>query len=131
MQGEYPNIWGHPYIWVLSKHTGDIQIDGGVQTYRVASKHGGCPNMAVSKHAVLHTTQRKHALSSKHTGGFPNILGHPTYGVCPNIWGTQTYVGVSKNMGHPNIWGCLNVWEASKHGGNQTYGGGLQKYGAS
>ena len=71
-------------------------IQGGIQAY------GGVQHI---NKAVLHTTQRKHALSSKHTGGIQACGG------CHNIWVFQhidasKHMGVSKHTGwHPNIWG--------------------------
>ena len=69
--------------------------------------------------AVLHTTQRKHALSSKHMGGCPDIWGHPNVWMHPNTQHKESMIC------HPNIQeGCPNIWGTSKHmEGVQTYGG--------
>ena len=60
-----------------------------------ASKH--ISSVQQINKAVLHTTQRKHALSSKHTGGHPNM------GVFKPMGGVITYGG------HPNMWGSPNI----------------------
>ena len=83
---------GNPNIQGASKHMGECK-HGGVQTYRLTSKH-----MGVSKHMG----------ASKHTGGHPNIWGHS------DMWGIQTYRGYiqtyrwsSKCMG--GIWTPLSL----------------------
>ena len=76
----YPNIWGHPTLCGVSKHTGGIQTHrgiqtyGGVQTYREA--HGRQPNIQ----GAIQTY-----------GEIPTYRGHP------NIWGIQMYGA----YGHP------------------------------
>ena len=60
--------------------------------------------------------------ASKHTGGYPNIWGHPNMGY-PNIQGASKHMGVTKHTGGIQKYrGCQNIKGASKHmRGTQTY----------
>ena len=107
--GCHPNIWGHPNI------QGVIQTYAGIQSYKGIQIYGGHPNIWGASNCM---GAYGHPLSLiKHAffvlcmyRGHPNII--KTYREHPNIWGMpkhtggiQTYVGVSKHMGHPYIWG--------------------------
>ena len=54
----------------------------------------------------LYTFGCPHMFGHPHMSGCPSYLWMPPYiWRHPNIqWGSQTYRGVSKHMGHPNVW---------------------------
>ena len=91
---------------------------GGIQTY------GGVQEI---NKAVLHTTQRKHALSSKYTGRCPNLWGVSTYGAFKHVDASK-HIGVSQTYrGIQTYGGCSNIQGASKHMGVIKHSGGLCK----